>query len=232
MMIRRRFDGFDDIFEHDYAGPTTTVPSQIRHAITSSSSIPTPRSANTSLTSTGRVIRHPVRLSSLEPTPTLLWIISYFDYLTIMTTSSMNQIQSELDRTDARTVLVRGASAPPRPTRTVTVAPGVAARATPNRRHAPLFVSAEAPSGRTIRRYDGDDAEAAADCAVELAAERDLQAVWLCGREQVRSWWGEGVAQLLEGRLTSGAERADARLVVFSKRDGAVGDRYDVVFDP
>jgi hypothetical protein len=144
----------------------------------------------------------------------------------------MNQLRSELDRTEARTILVRGASAPPRPTRTVTVAPGVAARVTPDSRRAPLYVSAEAPSGRTIRRYDGGDAEAAADCAVELTAERDLRAVWLCRREQVCSWWGEGVAQRLERRLASGARRADARLVVWSKRDGAVGDRYDVVLDP
>jgi hypothetical protein len=149
-----------------------------------------------------------------------------------MTTSTMNQIRSELDRTDARTVLVRGASAPPRPSRTVTVAPGVAARVTPEGRRAPLFVSAEAPSGRTIRRYDDGNAEAAADCAVELAAERDLRAVWLCQRKQIGSWWGEGVAQQLERRLVSGARRADARLVVWSKRDGAVGDRYDVVLDP
>jgi hypothetical protein len=144
----------------------------------------------------------------------------------------VNQLRSELDRTDARTVLVRGASAPPRPDRTVTVAPGVAARVTPDDRCAPLFVSAEAPSGRTVRRYDGGDAESAADFAVELAAERDLQAVWLCQREQVRSWWGEGVADRIERRLASGARQVDARLVVWSKRDGAVGDRYDVVLDP
>jgi hypothetical protein len=149
-----------------------------------------------------------------------------------MTISTMNQLRSELERTDARTILVRGASAPPRPTRTVTVAPGVAARVTPDDRRAPLFVSAEAPSGRTVRRYDGRDAESAADCAVELTVERDLQDVWLCRREQVRSWWGEDVAQLLERRLARGAQRADARLVVWSKRDGAVGDRYDVVLDP
>lgn len=144
----------------------------------------------------------------------------------------MNQLRSELDRTDARTVLVRGVSAPPRPSRTVTVAPGVSARVTPDRRRAPLFVSAAAPTGRTIRRYGDENVESAADYAVELAAERDLRAVWLCGREQVRSWWGEATADRLERRLASGARRADARLVVWSKNDGAVGDRYDVVFDP
>ena len=149
-----------------------------------------------------------------------------------MTTTTMNQLRSRLDRTDARTVLVRGASAPPRPPDTVTVAPGVTARVTPERRRGPLYVTAEAPSGRTVRKYDGTDAEAAADCAVELTIERDPRAVWLCEREQIRSWWGDGVAALLERRLGTAARRADARLVVWSRRDGAVEDRYDVVFDP
>jgi hypothetical protein len=144
----------------------------------------------------------------------------------------MNQLRSRLDRTDARTVLVRGTSAPPRPPETVTVAPGVTAKGTPEQRRVPLYVTAEAPSGRTVRQYDGADADAAADCAVELAVERDPRAVWLCEREQIRSGWGEGVSALLERRLGTAARRADARLVVWSKRDGAVGDRYDVVFDP
>lgn len=149
-----------------------------------------------------------------------------------MTTETMNQLRSRMDRTDARTVLVRGATAPPRPPATVAVAPSAIGRVTPERRHGSLYVTAEAPSGRTVREYDGADAEAAADCAVELAAERDPRAVWLCERQHVRSVWGDGVSDLLERRLETAARRADARLVVWSKRDGAVGDRYDVVFDP
>jgi hypothetical protein len=149
-----------------------------------------------------------------------------------MSTETMNQLRSRLDRTDAETVLVRGGTPPPRPKHTVTVAPGVSAQVTPDRRSAPLFVTAQAPSGRTVRRYDGRDSDAAADCAVELAVERDLRAVWLCQREQIRSWWDDGVARRLERRLASGARRADARLVVWSKKDGAVGDRYDVVVEP
>lgn len=145
----------------------------------------------------------------------------------------MNQLRSKLDRTNARTVLVRGANAPPRPPETVTVAPGAHARVTPEERRAPLRVTAEKASGRTIREYDGTDARAAADCATTLVTDRDPRAVWLCSRSQIRSWWCDGVASLLERRLDAAARDADARLVVWTaKEDEAVGDRYDVVLDP
>jgi hypothetical protein len=93
-------------------------------------------------------------------------------------------------------------------------------------------VTAQAQSGRIIREYDGEATEAVADCAADLTAERDPRAVWLCERAQLRSWWTEGVADMLERRLDTAACRADARLVVWtSKGDEAVEDRYDVVLD-
>ncbi|WP_135824299.1 hypothetical protein [Halorussus ruber] len=173
----------------------------------------------------------------------------------------MNQIRARLDQTGARTALVRGASAPPRPPDTVTVAPGVARSVGLDGGSPPLYVTAEAPSGRTVREYDGD-AGAAADCAAELTAERDPRAVWLCERAQIRSWWSERIAEFLERRLADAARGADARLVVWTgesggvgesggigesggvgesggstesndstESDAAVGDRYDVVLD-
>src|SRR6056297_3587298 len=100
-------------------------------------------------------------------------------------TNAMNQISARLDQTGARTALVRGASAPPRPPDTVTVAPGVARSVGldgnyggPGAGNAPLYVTAEAPSGRTVREYDGD-AGAAADCAANLTAKCGPRAVWL-----------------------------------------------------
>lgn len=150
-----------------------------------------------------------------------------------MSRTTVNQLRSRLDRTNARTVLVRGANAPSRPPETVTVAPGVHARVTPEERCAPLRVTAEEASGRTIREYDDTDARAVADCATTLVADRGPRAVWLCGRAQIRSWWCDGVASLLERRLDAAARDADARLVVWTaEEDGAVGDRYDVVLDP
>jgi hypothetical protein len=93
-------------------------------------------------------------------------------------------------------------------------------------------VTAQTRSGRTIREYDGEEMEAVADCATALTAERDPRAVWLCERVQIRSWWCEGVADMLERRLDAAARREDARLVVWtSEDDGAVEDRYDVVLD-
>ncbi|NEU56117.1 hypothetical protein [Halorussus sp. MSC15.2] len=159
-----------------------------------------------------------------------------------MATREMNQLRSELDQSGAQTALVRGTYAPPRPPETVTVEPGVVATVGPAGRSAPLYVTAEATSGRTIRRYDGRNAGAAADRAAELAAERDPRAVWLCERGQIRSWWGVGIADLLERRLATAARRADARLVVWTddgdesvaavEDDEAVEDRYDVVVGP
>lgn len=150
-----------------------------------------------------------------------------------MTTLEMNQLRSQLHGTDARTALVRGASPPPRPPETVTVAPGLVATVDFDVRHTPLYVTAEAPSGRTVREYAGSDARAAADCAAELTARRDPEAVWLCSREQIRSWWNDDIVALLEHRLGRAARDADARLVVWvDEKDGAVEDRYDVVVDP
>lgn len=147
-------------------------------------------------------------------------------------TTEMNQIRSRLDQTGARTALVRGGSPPPRPPDTVTVAPDVASSVGPDGRSAPLYVTAQARSGRTVREYDSDDADAAADCAADLTAERDPRAVWLCERAQIRSWWSEGIADLLERRLGAAARRVDARLVVWTTEgDAAVEDRYDVVLD-
>ncbi|MFC7079722.1 hypothetical protein ACFQJ6_05770 [Halorussus caseinilyticus] len=155
-----------------------------------------------------------------------------------------------MDESGARRALVRGANPPPRPPETVTVEPSVTASVGPDGRRAPLYVTAEAPSGRTVRRYDGTDATAAADCAADLTADRDPQEVWLCERDQIRSWWGDGVVALLERRLATAARRADARPVVWTSetdgadgdgtgetggdgtgRDEAVEDRYDVVLD-
>lgn len=154
----------------------------------------------------------------------------------------MNQLRTRLDQSGAQTALVRGSNPPPRPPETVTVEPGVTGSVGPGGRSAPLYVTAEVASGRTIRQYDGRDARAAADCATVLVAERDPKAVWLCEREQIRSWWGNGVADLLERRLATAARRADARLVVWTAEGGesapageddeAVEDRYDVVVEP
>lgn len=145
----------------------------------------------------------------------------------------IEQLHSSLKETGARTAFVAGASPPPRPPETLTVAPGVSASVGPGGRRGSLYVTAEAPSGRTVRQYDGANAREAADCAAELAAERDPRAVWLCQRAQIREWWGEGVADLLERRLDAAARRADARLIVWSSEDDvAVGDRYDVVVAP
>lgn len=147
-------------------------------------------------------------------------------------TTEMNQICSRLDQTEVQTALVRGASPPARPPDTVTVAPGVTGSVGPDGRSAPLYVTAQARSGRTIRQYDGGDADSVADCAADLAGERDPRAVWLCERAQIRAWWSEGVADLLERRLGDAAHRADARLVVWtSEDDEAVEDRYDVILD-
>ena len=147
-------------------------------------------------------------------------------------TMQVNQICSRLDQSGARTALVRGASAPPRPPDTVTVAPGVSRSVGPGSQSVPLYVTARARSGRIIREYDAEATGAAADCAVDLTTECDPRAVWLCERAQLRSWWSEGVADMLERRLDTAACRADARLVVWtSEGDEAVGDRYDVVLD-
>ncbi|UPV74755.1 hypothetical protein M0R89_01470 [Halorussus limi] len=161
---------------------------------------------------------------------------------------AMKQLRSHLDETGARTALVRDARAPPRPPETVTVAPGISGSVGPGVRTSPLYVTAEAPSGRTIREYDGRNVRAVAECATELVVERDPRAVWLCGRDQIRAWWGRGIADMLERRLAAAARRADARLVVWTsdgadddasedgdtavEDDVAVEDGYDVVLDP
>lgn len=150
-----------------------------------------------------------------------------------MLETGMEQLYSRLNKIGARTAFVAGSTPPPRPPDTLTVAPGASASVGPGGRRGRLHVTAEAPSGRTVRRYDGADAREAADCAAELAAERDPRAVWLRERAQIREWWGDGVAALLERRLDAAARRADARLVVWSSEDdAAVGDRYDVVVAP
>lgn len=147
-------------------------------------------------------------------------------------TTKMNQISSRLDQTEFQTALVCGGSPPARPPDTVTVAPGISGSVGLDGRSVPLYVTAQATSGQTIREYDGEDIDAAADCAADLIAERNPRAVWLCERDQIRSWWSEGIADLLERRLRDAANRADARLVVWTSEDDvAVEDRYDVVLD-
>jgi hypothetical protein len=114
----------------------------------------------------------------------------------------------------------------------VAVAPGVSGSVGPGGRSAPLYVTVQIRSDRTVREYDGEEADAVADYVTELTAERDPQAVWLCERAQIRSWWSEGVADMLERRLDAAARLADARLVVWTgEGDEAVEDRYDVVLD-
>lgn len=158
-----------------------------------------------------------------------------------MALEEMDQLRVMMDENGARTAFVAGASSPPRPPETVTVAPDVSGTVGPGGRSGLLYVTAETTSGRTVRRYDGRDARAVADCAADLTAERRPRAVWLCERGQIRSWWGDGVTRLLERRLGDAARRADARLVVWSNEDEwsneseddvAVGDRYDVVVAP
>lgn len=150
-----------------------------------------------------------------------------------MSRTTMDRVRSRLERAGARTALVREVSAPPRPPETVTVAPGVHAGVSFDAHRASLRVTAEEPSGRSIREYDGSDAHAAAECATTLVTDRDPRAVWLCGRTQIRSWWCDGVASLLERRLDAAARETDARLVVWAaEKDEAVGNRYDVVLDP
>lgn len=150
-----------------------------------------------------------------------------------MTTRAMNQLRSRLDRTEAGVVLVRDATAPARPPATVTVGSGVVARATPERRRGRLHVTAETRCGRTVRRYDATDADAAADCAERLVAERDPAAVWLRDRDRVETWTDETLVRALERRLAAAAREADATLVVWTAaEDGGVDDRYDVVLAP
>lgn len=152
-----------------------------------------------------------------------------------MSGESIDQLSKRLYRTGERTALVRGATAPPKPPDTVTVEPDVTASLgvdRPRPRGA-LYVTAATDAGRTVRRYDGTDARAAADCATGLIDERDPTAAWLCGRERIETWWSEGVADLLERRLSDAARDAGAPLVVWTaESDGAVADRYDVVLDP
>jgi len=170
-----------------------------------------------------------------------------------MTTRVGKQLYSRLDETGARTALVRGAAAPPRPPETVTVAPGVSRAVGVADDPGPLFVTRETTEGRTVREFDGRNARAAADHAAGLVADHDPQAAWLCGRDQIRAWWSWDTAAMLERRLAGAARDADARLVVWtndyeptrSDREctnddcettdeecAAVEDRYDVVLDP
>lgn len=115
----------------------------------------------------------------------------------------------------------------------MTVVPGITGRLTPDGRYAPLFVTAEARSGRTIRRYRGGDAPAAAEAAVSLIEDRDPESVWLCSRTQIRSWWSDGIVGLLERRLDEAARRADAQFVAWTPtEDDPTGDRYEVVLEP
>lgn len=145
----------------------------------------------------------------------------------------IEQLRDAPNETDVRTVLVRGETVPSRPPDTVTVAPGAVASLGAGSRRAPLYVTAETPGGRTVRRYDGRDVEAAADRAEALTADREPAGVWLCARDCIEAWWSEGVAELLVRRLSEAAAAADAPLVVWTdERNAAVGDRYDVVLDP
>ncbi|USZ67718.1 hypothetical protein NGM10_13405 [Halorussus salilacus] len=146
---------------------------------------------------------------------------------------ALKQLSRRLHGTGGQTALVRGATAPPKPPDTVTVEPGVVASLGVDRPEGSLYVTAATEGGRAVRRYDGADARAAADCAAGLIDERRPSAVWLCAREQITSWWSVGVVDLLERRLSAAAREADAPLVVWSaESDGAVDDRYDVVLDP
>lgn len=146
---------------------------------------------------------------------------------------TIEQLGAALNETGVRTALVRGETAPSRPPATVTVAPGAVASLGAAYRRAPLYVTAETPGGRTVRRYDGEDVRAAADRADALVADREPTAVWLCARDCIETWWSEGVVELLERRLSDAADAADAPLVVWTdERNAAVGDRYDVVLDP
>ncbi|WP_135852937.1 hypothetical protein [Halorussus salinus] len=177
-----------------------------------------------------------------------------------MTTQSIDQLRMRLDETGARTALVRGAAAPPRPPETVAVAPGVSRAVGVDDGPGPLFVTGETAEGRTAREFDGRNPRAAADRAAGLLGEHDSRAAWLCGRDQIRAWWGRGTAAMLERRLAEAARDADARLVVWtndyeptrSDREPTrsdrectnddcgttdeecvtVEDRYDVVLDP
>jgi len=143
------------------------------------------------------------------------------------------QLRDRVYETRATTALVRGSTAPPRPDRTVTVAPCVAAPLGPVRRRARLRVTADAPDGATVRRYGRSEARAAVDRVAAATADREPTAVWLCDRTRLATWWSAAAADRLERRLADAIDGAAAPLVVWSPDgSGAVGDAYDVVLDP
>ncbi|WP_435175298.1 hypothetical protein [Halorussus sp. AFM4] len=165
--------------------------------------------------------------------------------MTEATEWTTDRLRSRLEGTGAQAALVAAARPPPRPPDVVTVAPGVVAVSGPAERRAPLYVTAGPTSERSVQRYRVPDAGVAADRVAELLVADDRRAVWLRGRDQLRSWWSEAVTDLLERRLAAAVRRADARLVVWTHEvptrdtdesasgDGAaVGDRYDVVLAP
>ncbi|MFC4553352.1 MULTISPECIES: hypothetical protein [Halorussus] len=147
----------------------------------------------------------------------------------------MNKLASRLEQTGAGAVLVRGTRAPMRPSRTVTVSPGVLATVDADRRYASLYVSADAGTGRAVRQFGYDEVPAAADCATRFVAERNAAALWLCGRDRFAGWWSESTVRGVERRLDEAARRAEVPLVVWTDdadRDaGANADRYDDVFE-
>ena len=151
----------------------------------------------------------------------------------------MNKLASRLEQTGTDVMLVRGTRAPTRPSRTVTVSPGVSATVVADRRYAPLYVSADAEVGKTVRQFDYDEVVAAGDCAARFLDERDAAALWLCGRDRLVAWWSETTARAVERRLGEAARRADVPLVVWTDdadRDAdpngrADADRYDDVFE-
>lgn len=154
-----------------------------------------------------------------------------------MTISSMNQLPSRLDVTGGTVVLVRGATAPAKPSGTVTVSPGVSATAGIDGRRAPLYVSADAQSGKTVRQFEYEEVPAAANCATRFVAEREPASLWLCGRERLVAWWSERTARAVERRLTAATLTAEVPLVVWtgradtSDRDDTDAERYDEVVD-
>lgn len=137
-----------------------------------------------------------------------------------MTIRTMNQLPTRLDVTGTTVVLVRGGTAPARPAETVTVSPSVSATAGIDGRRAPLYVSADAQSGKTVRQFDYEEVPAAADCAARFVAERDPTSLWLCGRERLVAWWSERTARAVERRLAATTLAAEVPLVVWTERDG------------
>jgi len=144
----------------------------------------------------------------------------------------MEQLRERAYETGADVALVRGRGAPPRPARTVTVAPGVAASLGPVRKRGRLRVAVDGPSGPAVRRYDRSEVRAAVDRVAAVTADRGPRAVWLCDRDRIAARWSDDEVGRLERLLADALGEADAPLVVWtSERNEAVGDGYDVVLE-